>query len=85
MWVGVSFAILAMVLHTVGTVCLGAGIFLAFQIFHLEEHWPTGVLLWAIGAWGGLGNLSDWPQAACAGVDACPRLAQQRLDQDDRQ
>jgi len=62
--VGARFAILAMVLHTVGTVCLGAGIFLAFEIFHLQEHWPTGVLLWAIGAWAAWGALGDWPQAA---------------------
>jgi hypothetical protein len=34
----------------VGTLCLGAGIFLAGQIFHIQEHWPGGVLLWAIGS-----------------------------------
>jgi hypothetical protein len=42
---------LAHVLHGVGTVALGAGIFLAGQIFHLQEHWPGGVMLWAAGAW----------------------------------
>jgi uncharacterized membrane protein len=42
---------LAHVLHVVGTVALGAGIFLAGQIFHLQEHWPGGVMLWAAGAW----------------------------------
>jgi uncharacterized membrane protein len=62
--VGERFAILAMVLHTVGTVCLGPGIFLALQIFNLQEHWPTGVLLWALGAWTAWRLLGDWPQAA---------------------
>jgi uncharacterized membrane protein len=37
-------------LHGVGTVALGAGIFLAGQIFNLQEHWPGGILLWALGA-----------------------------------
>lgn len=43
--------VLAQVLHAVGTVALGAGIFLAGQIFHLQEHWPGGVMLWSAGAW----------------------------------
>ena len=38
------------------------------QIFHLEEHWPGGVMLWAIGAWGAWALLRDWPQAALAAV-----------------
>jgi uncharacterized membrane protein len=58
------FPALACALHAVGTVCLGAGIFLAGQIFHLQEHWPTGVLLWMGGAWVAWLLLSDWPQAA---------------------
>jgi hypothetical protein len=32
-------------------VSLGAGIFLAGQIFNMAERWPAGVLLWAAGAW----------------------------------
>jgi uncharacterized membrane protein len=55
-------------LHAVGTISLGAGIFLAGQIFHLEEHWPGGVMLWAIGAWGAWALLRDWPQVALAAV-----------------
>ena len=42
-------------LHAIGTVALGAGIALSGQIFHLDEHWPAGIMLWAIGAalaWG---------------------------------
>ncbi len=58
------FAPLAMALHGVGTVTLGAGIFLAAQIFHLEAHWPLGLLLWAIGAGLGWGLLRQWPQLA---------------------
>jgi uncharacterized membrane protein len=58
------FAVLATTLHAVGTVCLGAGIFLAGQIFHLQEHWPAGVLLWAVGAWAAWALLRDWPQTA---------------------
>jgi len=62
------FATLSATLHAVGTVCLGAGIFLAGQIFHLQEHWPAGLMLWALGAWIAWGFLRDWPQAALAAV-----------------
>ena len=37
-------------LHAIGTVALGAGIALSGQIFHLEEHWPAGIMVWAAGA-----------------------------------
>jgi uncharacterized membrane protein len=37
-------------LHAVGTVALGGGIALSGQIFNLDEHWPAGILFWAIGA-----------------------------------
>ena len=57
------FSPLSTTLHAVGTVCLGAGIFLAGQIFNLQEHWPGGVMLWAMGAWVAWGLLRDWPQA----------------------
>jgi uncharacterized membrane protein len=62
------FSALSTALHAVGTICLGAGIFLAGQIFHLQEHWPGGVLLWAIGAWAAWALLRDWPQAALAAL-----------------
>ncbi len=55
---------LSVALHTCGTVSLGGGIFLSGQIFHLEEHWPGGFMLWAIGAWIGWWLLRQWPQAA---------------------
>src|SRR5437016_8628809 len=36
--------------YAIGTVCVGAGIFLTAQIFNLEEHWPSGILMWDVGA-----------------------------------
>lgn len=57
------FPALCTALHAVGTISLGAGIFLAGQIFHLQEHWPGGVMLWALGAWIAWALLRDWPQA----------------------
>lgn len=59
---------LALTLHACGTVALGGGIFLAGQIFHLQEHWPGGVLLWALGAWLGWAVRRDWAQAALAAL-----------------
>jgi hypothetical protein len=49
------FPAMAEALHGIGTVALGAGIALSGQIFNLDEHWPAGILMWAIGAalaWG---------------------------------
>jgi uncharacterized membrane protein len=47
------FPAMSQALHGIGTVALGAGIALSGQVFHLDEHWPGGIMLWAIGA--GLG------------------------------
>lgn len=44
------FPAMSETMHAVGTVVLGAGIALSGQIFNLEEHWPGGVMLWALGA-----------------------------------
>lgn len=57
------FSALATTFYAIGTVCVGAGIFLTAQIFNLEEHWPSGILLWAIGALAGWLLLRQWPQA----------------------
>jgi len=57
---------LGIALHGVGTVALGGGIFLAGQIFNLQEHWPGGILLWAVGAALGWAVLRDWVQATLA-------------------
>ena len=51
-------------LHAVGTATLGAAIFLTGQIFNLQENWPTGILLWAIGAAIGYVLFRVWAQAA---------------------
>ncbi|MBV9670821.1 MAG: DUF2157 domain-containing protein, partial [Acidobacteriales bacterium] len=56
-------AYLSTALHAVGTIALGAGIFLTGQIFNLQEHWPSGVMLWALGALLGWLLLRDWPHA----------------------
>lgn len=55
-------------LHAAGTAALGAGIFLAGQIFHLAAHWPSAFLLWAIGAAVALTLLRDWPHTLWVAV-----------------
>jgi uncharacterized membrane protein len=62
------FPVLATALHGIGTIAAGAGIFLSAQIFNLQEHWPGGIMLWALGAWMGWWLLRDWVQAALAAV-----------------
>ncbi len=62
------FDSLAVALHTVGTVTLGAGIALAGQIFNLDEHWPSAILLWTAGAALGWVLLRHWTQAALVAI-----------------
>jgi uncharacterized membrane protein len=57
------FPALSTTFYAIGTVCTGAGIFLAAQIFNLQEHWPNGILLWALGALAGWFLLRNWAQA----------------------
>src|SRR5712692_10093823 len=59
---------LGLALHGVGTGTLGGGIFLAAQIFNLQEHWPGGILLWAIGAALSWLVLRDWLEATLAAL-----------------
>ena len=59
-----KFPVLSTTFHAVGTVCVGAGIFLAAQIFNLEANWTNGILLWAFGALIGWLLLRRWPHAA---------------------
>lgn len=61
-----KFPALATTLHAVGTAGLGGAIALAGQIFNMDEHWPTAILLWAVGAWIGVWLLRDIPQLALA-------------------
>lgn len=63
-WFTVRMPRLATALHGLGTLALGAGIFLAGQIFNLQEHWPGGILLWALGAVLGWALLRDWIQGS---------------------
>src|SRR4029077_15479684 len=58
------FPALSITFYAIGTACVGAGVFLAAQIFNLQEHWPNGILLWAIGALAGWLLLRNWTQAA---------------------
>jgi len=58
------FPALSTTFYAIGTVCVGAGIFLTAQIFNLQEHWPSGILMWAIGALAGWLLLRSWTQAA---------------------
>ena len=62
------FEAMAATLHAIGTAALGAGIFLAGQIFHLDEHWPGGVMLWALGAALGWRLLRQLPQLALTAI-----------------
>ena len=62
------FHALAVTLHAVGTASLGGAIFLAGQSFNMQEHWPTGILLWAIGALAGWWLLRGWPQLAISAL-----------------
>jgi hypothetical protein len=62
-------------LHAVGSVALGAGIFLAGQIFNMEEHWPGGLMLWTLGVAASWGLLKSWPQAALTAALAPAWLA----------
>ena len=66
-----DFPHLATVFHAVGTVALGAGIFLAAQIFNLNEGWSGGVLLWALGALASAALTGSRGALAVALVAAC--------------
>lgn len=59
---------LSMALHAAGTGSLGAGVYLAGQIFNIEEHWPGAIMLWSLGAALGLALLRDWPHVLWVAV-----------------
>ena len=46
-------------MHAVGTISAGAAIALVGQIFNMQEHWPSAVLLWAMCAGAGWVLLRD--------------------------
>ncbi len=62
------FPAMATTLHSVGTMALGAGIYLSGQIFNLDEHWPSALMLWAFGAAAAWGLLKSWPQMLLAAI-----------------
>ena len=65
-WFSERFQLMALGLHTVGTMAFGAGVFLCAQIFHLDVLWSFrwGLLLWSFGAAAGWMLLRQWPQLA---------------------
>jgi len=69
------FPALSVTFYAIGTVCVGAGVFLTAQIFNLEEHWPSGILMWSVGALAGWLLLRQWPQAALLALLAPAWLA----------
>jgi uncharacterized membrane protein len=62
------FRALGITLHAVGTVALGGAIAMAGQIFNMQEHWPSAILLWAAGAIAGYLLLRDWPHLAMSAI-----------------
>jgi uncharacterized membrane protein len=62
------FRALGITLHAVGTIALGGAIAMAGQIFNMQEHWPSAVLLWAAGAIAGYLLLRDWPHLAMSAI-----------------
>jgi uncharacterized membrane protein len=54
-----SYRSLSATLHAVGTISTGAAIALVGQIFNMQEHWPTAILLWTIAAFAGFALLHD--------------------------
>jgi uncharacterized membrane protein len=51
-----------------GTMLFGAGIWLVAQIYHIDEHYPNGFLLWALGALAFAWVLESIPHALLATV-----------------
>ena len=62
------FPDMATTLHAIGTIALGAGIYLCGQIFNLNENWPSGMMLWASGAWIAWYLRRDWVQLLFAAL-----------------
>jgi len=59
---------IATALHVVGTSALGPAIFIAGAILNLDEHWPSAVMLWAIGAVIAWAVRRDTPHAAAVAL-----------------
>lgn len=63
-----KYPALATTFHAIGTAALGGAIAISGQVFNMDEHWPTAILLWALGAWVGFALLRDVPQLVMAAV-----------------
>lgn len=55
-------------LFALGTMLMGAGIFLVGQIYHMDSHYPTAFLIWSVGALGLAWTLPSLTQAFMAVV-----------------
>lgn len=51
-----------------GTMLFGAGIWLIAQVYHIDEHYPNGLLFWALGAMALAWTLPSLSQATLAAV-----------------
>ena len=74
------FPAMGSTLHAIGTTALGAGIALSGQIFNLEEHWPGGVMMWAVGAGIAVWLLRDIPQIVIFAILAPLWLASEWME-----
>jgi len=54
-----------------GTMLFGAGIWLVAQIYHIEEHFPNGFLIWGVGALALAWAMPSLMQGALAAVVLC--------------
>ena len=55
-------------LSVLGTMLFGAGIWLIAQIYHIDEHFPSGFLIWGAGALALAWALESVPQAIIATI-----------------
>jgi uncharacterized membrane protein len=54
-----------------GTMLFGAGIWLVAQVYHIDEHFPNGFLLWAVGALAVAWAMPSVAQGAVAALLLC--------------
>jgi uncharacterized membrane protein len=55
-------------LSLLGTMLFGAGIWLVAQLYNIDEHFPNGFLIWALGALALAWTIESIPQAMLAAV-----------------
>jgi uncharacterized membrane protein len=64
-WAAGRFEGMATALHAIGTVAAGGAIAMVGQIFNMQGHWPSAILLWALCAAAGYWLLRDQFQQVC--------------------